>query len=641
MSETKYKTQKKISNDSDNSNNKVKVENKPAVEDTKPNYCLYLLFAVLCIIPFIVRITTYNTHLSQYPWFSNSGYQYDFFLFYKQWAFIIVAAFMAIIIIFKLYISRKSIKFSAIFIPLGLYAILALLSAIFSKYPYFSFHGSFELFESVFVLMGYCIVVYYAFLFLNTERDFHMVYHYLIILALFMSLLGFFQYIGYDFFETKLGYNLIIPTVYRGIGINMNFGAHRVYMTLYNPNYVGVFASLLIPVLFVMTLFQRKLLWSILSILSIVGLALCVVGADSLTGVIGLGFAAACIIIFMWRYLVKRFYITIPIVIILIFGVLYLNHISNNYFYNKIMMALETKKTEFALSQLNTENSKVSLVYNGNIMNVIFIFNNDNTASIAAYDGANNIIGNTFDANTGIYTVTDERFPGFTFGFDKNNDGVFYIKEEGRVWKFTNLTGDGTYYYINRFNKLDKIITAPSALLTGYERFASGRGFIWSRSLPLLKKHLILGSGPDTFTLEFPQQDYLDLIQNGFGDSVMTKPHDLYIQMGVQTGVLSLIAFLLFYLLYFISSLRLYIRGRFKNFYAKFGLAIFVSTLAYMITGLTSDSNICTAPIFWTMMGVGIALNYKARPLILEELADIKEKKEEFRKLKKQLRKSI
>jgi O-antigen ligase len=114
---------------------------------------------------------------------------------------------------------------------------------------------------------------------------------------------------------------------------------------------------------------------------------------------------------------------------------------------------------------------------------------------------------------------------------------------------------------------------------------------------------------------------------NGMEENVITKPHNLYMQIGIQTGVISLIAFILFYLAYFISSARLYIRGRFTSFYSRFGLAVFVGTIGYMISGISYDSSITTAPIFWVLIGTGIAVNSKAKPLILKEIAELKEEK--------------
>jgi O-antigen ligase len=131
-----------------------------------------------------------------------------------------------------------------------------------------------------------------------------------------------------------------------------------------------------------------------------------------------------------------------------------------------------------------------------------------------------------------------------------------------------------------------------------------------------LKKHLILGSGADTFAIAFPQQDYVGIYNAGFDSQFVSKPHNMYLQMGVQTGVLSLIAFLVFYGMYFISSIRLYIKGHFNSYFAQIGVGVFVGTFGYMITGIANDSTIAVAPMFWTLMGLGIAINYKVKSIV-------------------------
>ena len=117
----------------------------------------------------------------------------------------------------------------------------------------------------------------------------------------------------------------------------------------------------------------------------------------------------------------------------------------------------------------------------------------------------------------------------------------------------------------------------------------------------------------------FPQQDYVGLYNYGYGDQLLTKPHNMYLQMGVQTGVLSLIAFLVFYAMYFISSLKLYIKGKFKSYYAQVGVAVLVASLSYIILGIANDSSLTVAPVFWSLIGLGIVVNKLAKPYIEED----------------------
>lgn len=330
----------------------------------------------------------------------------------------------------------------------------------------------------------------------------------------------------------------------------------------------------------------------------------------------------------MRRYLIKMFYITVPVIIVLIIGGVIISSSTDHILLNKIKRAITITKSEPVLSDMQTTADGISITYNKNVMRVQNNINQNGISNLTAIDSDNNSIPTYIDPSTGTYQILDDRFSNIQMASIDNASGAFCILIDGKQWNFYKDNTDDDYYYINRYNKLDKMITAPSSIFTGYERFATGRGYIWSRTIPMLKKYIFLGSGPDTFTMAFPQQDYYNLYLNGYGTEILTKPHNMYLQMGVQTGVLSLIAFLIFYLMYFVSSIKLYIRGQFNSFYAKFGVAVFIGTVSYMVTGLANDSNICISPIFWTLMGVGIALNCKAKPLISEELAALKAEKE-------------
>jgi len=318
---------------------------------------------------------------------------------------------------------------------------------------------------------------------------------------------------------------------------------------------------------------------------------------------------------------IKRYYISIPIIIIILSSILYFFASSNNNFIQKLKNNLTNSKTNFTIEAMYTTDDYVSFIYKGNEIRIKCTIDNNGILVLSSYDKNNNELEMDYDQVKSKYIIKDDRFDGIVIGWEMERPGAFYVSLANYKFSFTNLTGDNSYYIINAYGKLDKAINPPSAVFTNYEKLASGRGYIWSRTIPLLKKNLIWGSGPDTFVIAFPQQDYLGAYRNGYVNQIITKPHNLYLQIGVQTGVLSLIAFLVFYLMYFIDSVKLYIRGIFNSYYAKIGIAVFVSTISYMFAGLTNDSSICTAPVFWCLLGIGIAANMKAKPIILEELA--------------------
>ena len=199
------------------------------------------------------------------------------------------------------------------------------------------------------------------------------------------------------------------------------------------------------------------------------------------------------------------------------------------------------------------------------------------------------------------------------------------IKAAGE-WNFVCDEKGQNYQYITGFGKESDMIMADSFGFENYQRAFSGRGYIWSRTLPLLKEHIFLGSGPDTFVLEFPQEDYLKMKQNGYQSAVMTKPHSLYLQVGVQTGVLSLLCMLVFFCWYVVWGLKLYAFRKLSTQTEAFGIAAFIGSLGYMITGISNDSMVATAPVFWGMVAIGLAANAMVTKQRKQELSATEKK---------------
>lgn len=583
-------------------------------------YILPIVFIVM-ILPLIIRLYSYETPLSEFSWFTVNNQYTDFFLYYKQWFFISVSLIMVIIIAVKAYLNKEFLKFSPILWPLGIYALLSLLSSVFSKYRNISFSGGYSHFESVFVLLGYCLVVYYIYLIVQSKADIMMIIHCFLIGAIILSIIGFTQYIGRDFFATEFGLRLIMPRVYwdQLDTISFTFEKNRVYGTFYNPNYVGVYAALILPMLLLLTIFAKRLRYIVLYIIGIIGVSICLIGSRSTAGTVSIGISLILALILLWRYIAKYFYFTIPGLLLLVLSLVLFDNKSDDYLTKQLREVLDFRRTEVTLTDIQTLDDEVTITYKGNTISTALDIDGEGiTLRVIEEDGTTLHLVN--EPDTGNLIIQDERFNGLQFRITMIEDRLAYVVTiDGKDWIFTNQFEDGTYYFLNQYNRLDKIITAPSALFTGFESYASGRGYIWSRSIPLLKDNFILGSGADTYVIEFPQQDYVNKANYGYDDQLITKPHNLYLQIGVQTGTMSLLAFIIFYGFYFLSGIKLYIRSKYDNFYSKVGVAILVGTFSYMVAGLANDSSITVAPLFWVLMGLGIAVNEKARSLANDE----------------------
>lgn len=575
-------------------------------------YLLPFIF-ITAILPFITRLHEYDTGLSVFNWFSDDAIKRDVFLYFKQVYFIITCSIMLLLIIYKFYKDKSNIKIKPILIPISLYGLLALFSTLISKYSSFGFTGIYEQFESVFVVLGYCLVIYYAFLFIQSEEDIKCIFDYFLISILVMGLLGLSQAIGHDFITTDFAEKLIIPGKLLGkIGLTFNFGPKRVYLTLYNPNYVGVYVSLIAPLLAGLLLTEKNIKKIIAYVAALAGMLISMVASQSKTSFISLFIAAIFFVVLFRKYIFRKSKVMITALCVAGTAAILFTALNFNTITNTLNSIFHITKSEPALTNIKTEEN-LTITYKGNDLIIAMTAEADGIG-IFMSDSNFNIINYTTDQVSGYFVIDDERFKGIQVTPVMFNDLICIdVKIDGKDWYFTNQTGDNTYYYINNNGKPDKIINADSALFTGYDNLATGRGYIWSRTIPLLKNYVLLGSGADTFSMAFPQQDYVGMYNAGFGGQLITRPHNMYLQIGVQSGVLSLIALLVFYGMYFISSLRLYIKGTFDNYFSRAGVSIFIGTIAYMIAGITNDSTITVAPVFWVLIGIGITVNYKLR----------------------------
>ena len=129
--------------------------------------------------------------------------------------------------------------------------------------------------------------------------------------------------------------------------------------------------------------------------------------------------------------------------------------------------------------------------------------------------------------------------------------------------------------------------------------FLSGRGNIWNHTVPLRKDAVILGTGAGTFGLVYPQDDYIYKTYNSTQDYFDFHAHSLYLQQILENGFLAAAAFM--YTI--ICCFYLFFRQREKKD-VRNNIWLLSALFVYMLLGLTNDSNVCTAPVFWIILAV-------------------------------------
>lgn len=263
------------------------------------------------------------------------------------------------------------------------------------------------------------------------------------------------------------------------------------------------------------------------------------------------------------------------------------------------------------LEDIQTTNDYVIVHYDGNELRVQSVYNEEqNNMLFYVSDQDGKEVPYSDEDGDGTYNLEDERFKNITIqGGKQVGVPIFALNIGGTWWCFTNDVDNGGYYYYSANGYFTKIIKAESAVFTDKGRVGSGRGYIWARSIPILKETFLIGKGADNFWAYFPSEDYVEAWKNGFYAKTISTPHNMYLQIGINSGVIALIAFLAFFVIYFVDCVRLYWKDDFQHFLPQAGIGICLAVSAYMLTGLLNDMMVCVAPVFWCLMGLGLAVN--------------------------------
>ncbi len=170
------------------------------------------------------------------------------------------------------------------------------------------------------------------------------------------------------------------------------------------------------------------------------------------------------------------------------------------------------------------------------------------------------------------------------------------------IFTLMNIYGDG--FASERISRLlGDIFKLVDFQDENYEEnidtLGSKRGLIWKLSIPMIKETILIGHGPDTYLFYYPQDKSF---QEGYY-VLVDKPHNLYLQIAINMGLLALIAFIIINLLILTKGykyLRLNNCGR-DNIYTT---SLMVSIVGYLTQGLFNDSVVSVAPIYWIHLGL-------------------------------------
>ena len=578
------------------------------------------LFFIIGVVPLIMRGTVINlSELEQSVWISQET-RFDVFSYWKS-VWFVFATLGATGILAWLHFEKKiKVEWPLwLVIPIGIYLFFTLISFLAAPDLNLAARGFIEIFQGVLVMMSYGIIIFLAFNMIRREVDVQVMMKWLLVLWGVTFVIGFSQFFGFDVFRREFVQRLILPASLNELvgNLNFTFGPRTIYATMYNTNFVGSYAALMVPISLAYFLFTKETKPQILAGSFFAMNVFVWYGSNARSGMFGV---LAAILVFgaLWFFEGKVQWKKMLVALgILVSVFMVTNTASNGRTLSQFVgltpagegSLVETDAPEFAyFEELNIEGFEFELITSRKSVIVEYVAQ---TGSLAFTDLEGNAL--SIGIRDGAIILNEDGYESFSFQFIaqqgalrvsayQSNFDVFITDEGFVIQGVGGVTAD--------------TINAPRVqLLDGLERVASGRGYIWSRSIPMLRNAIFVGVGPDMYVLNFPQRDFSGRL-NGFTlTGINDKPHNMFLQIAINVGLVSLLALMFIYGYYFYDTAKLFWKRPLETIEEYIGLGVATGIFAYLVAGIFNDQIISVAPAFYALSGVGLALNRMVRHL--------------------------
>ena len=579
-------------------------------------HILPLLFIVgvvpLLVFAKAVPLTDYEAWL-----FYQTGFRLDFFSYYKSLYFVLAWLTQGAIMVYLWRSKLVDFEFDWMDALIGVYSILVIASALRAQDSTVAWRGFVELHQGVMVLIGYGMLVFFGRHLLRSKVQIQAIIIVLVVSSMVVFGIGLSQFLERDWFQTTIAqYIMLPPVLHERIGeLKFTFTRGQIYATMYNTNFVGSYMVLIIPLAFVLVLYHRKFKFFALTTIYFIAMVLILLGSRSRAGFFGTVPVLVFLVLVtspLWIKRLKDFALFLLVVGGFVYG---LNHFVDE---NILTRFTNNILDEFAIEDYDPDRVKFEkLTIDGHALE---IFTNDQDLRIRydvnqfifeTIDGRR--IGTNRDGNT--ITLVNPLYDEFKFivqasehrlhVYAYHTDFYLYFIEEGFA-----LVGVGG---------VEQRIDNPLrfSLLEGREQMASSRGRIWSLAIPLLRNSVIIGYGPDHLPHHYPQRDFAGRFNSSATASSRITAHilahNMYVQIAVNTGVLSLFLILTWIVVYLVNAFKLILKSRLNSFESLISLGVFSGIIGYLIAGVFNDQIISVAPVFYAFLGFGYGLNTRLK----------------------------
>ena len=510
----------------------------------------------------------------------------------------------------------------------GVMAVMTVLSSLLSQYGDLAIRGMYDRAEGMITKLCYLILFCFTLLFCRDKKCLRFGLAALSVTVLANAVFGISQFIGRDIFNTQWFGSLVIP---KEIGGSLNTPAgmfSRMYGLLNHYNYMGSLAASTLPVFGVLALTRKKLRERIPATI-LAGLALMLLlCSTSRAGLIGTAVMLLMAAVLFRHALIRRWKLVLSLAALFLAVTVGADFATGHAVYERVPQLFDDIKTVFSdTSHLEyLDYAPIRDIYSTE-EGAEILLQKDDKLSIKLEEGAINfydqdglpVIYAPKADDAELLVTEDPRFSKYQFrysnGFYRNNSYT-YLRLVYKGSQVVQFYYDDTQLYLAQKGKTEPMVLKEvevAGFFKGKELIGSMRGYIWGRTLPLLKDHLLLGAGSDCFILEFPQNDVLGkLYAYENAGIIVDKPHNFFLQIWINEGALALLAFLVICVGYLWDCLRLYGKKE-KGKDAGIGIALCLGVVGYLFAGMFNDSTIMTTTVFWIILGMGVAVNRQYR----------------------------
>lgn len=542
----------------------VKIErdrNIDNIESDAIDKAIYsLLLIALIIIPLFIK-----AHISEFisPKFTllSSGFQADIFSYYKYIFLVIITIIIGILFIYKVMFLQHNIQKSKINLFLGILAVMVTLSAVLSPYKLLALHGMYNRHEGTVSLLCYLALFFVAANIRFSAKQIQGFLYSLYPFVIINMVLSLFAFNEKSLLEIGWINNLLLGSLPEGADVTGGeFGAAKLWGTTSNPNYISGIGAVLTVLFLTWAIFNKSKFRSLINIIIAVMSFVMILTSLSTSGFLTMIVLLPIILILVFFKEQKVKALVVLLAFVIMATSVYVPLANKNPRVWNETFGFVIKENPFVEPEASILSNLKSVVYS------------DDIANPSVKEQASSLKVSRFAIEKGLSDI----FPPDKVYAEGN-------REELISFEIPTLPSPGT-----------------SA--------GSGRAYIWDKTFETAMEHPIFGYGLDAFTYIFPQDDIDKVAGLNTYNTIVDKPHNMYLGLFIGSGIIVILAFILLVGAVLFKGVQDVWKRQTSQQENVVMLALFAASIAYLVQGLVNDSVIGSAVIFWILLGVLVSI---------------------------------